>query len=95
MDELFIPSQELAVAATDTVKKAAFVAAGAVAGAYVAKAISNVSKNTWVQAGLETALGLVVAAFAQRKAMEPLVYVGIGVAAHGIGSLVSNLIPSK
>ncbi|MEM1684315.1 MAG: hypothetical protein QXD60_00980 [Nanopusillaceae archaeon] len=93
MEELFARA-ELG-GATETLKQAAFVAAGAIAGAYVAKAVSNVTQNTMLQAGLETALGLAVAVLGQRKGLEPVVYVGIGVAAHGIGSLVSSVLPSK
>lgn len=78
----------------DIVKKAAFVTAGSVAGAYVGKGIAQLTANTYVVSGVEAALGIAVAIFAGRQAIEPLTWGGIGVTAHGLGSLLAALIPT-
>ena len=78
----------------EILRKAGFVTLGSVAGAYLAKGIGQLTPNTYIVSGIEAGLGVVLAVFAERQAIDPLIWGGIGVTAHGLGSLLAALIPT-
>ena len=78
----------------DILKQAGLVAGGAILGKYINSSTASMLTNAKIRSGVEAALGVFGAVFGVNKGNEWLEWLGIGIAAAGIGDLIGSFMPN-